>query len=214
VKFVDVQPQDWYYQYVTALHCRNVLAGYNTNPPCGNGTPCFNPQGNTTRGQISKIAALAFNLPINTAGGPHFSDVQPGSTFYSYIETLFNAGTISGYGDGTFRPGTQVTRGQLTKILVLTAQAADPTHWQLQNPPIGNFEDAPTGSPFYEYIETAYSHAIINGYPCGVLPAGQCIPPTNKPYFVPYGNATRAQISKIASMAADLTRAAAEKAGK
>jgi len=208
---VDVQPQDWYYQYVAALHCRNVITGYDANPPCRNGTPCFDPQGKTTRGQMSKIAALAFNLPINTAGGPHFSDVQPGSTFYNYIETLFNMGTVSGYGDGTFRPSSQVTRGQLTKILVFTARSADPGHWQLQNPPIGNFEDVPTGSTFYEYIETAYSHGIINGYPCGVLPAGQCVPPNNKPYFVSYGNATRAQISKIASMAADLTRMAAEK---
>ena len=155
---------------------------------------------------MSKIAVRAFNLPINTAGGPHFSDVQPGSTFYDYIETLSNAGTISGYGDSTFRPGNQVTRGQLTKILVLTAQAADPTHWHLQNPPVGNFEDVPVGSPFYQYIETAYSHNIISGYPCGVLPAGECAPPANKPYFVPSGQATRAQISKIASLAADLTK--------
>jgi hypothetical protein len=204
---VDVQPQDWYYQYVAALHCRNVITGYDANPPCRNGTPCFDPQGKTTRGQMSKIAALAFNLPINTAGGPHFSDVQPGSTFYSYVETLFNAGVISGYGDGTFRPSNPVTRGQLTKILVLSAEAVDPTGWQLQNPPTGTFDDVPSGSTFYEYVETAYSHGIVSGYRCGVLPAGACIAPANKAYFIPDGNATRAQISKIASLAADITRA-------
>src|SRR5205823_7497470 len=165
-------------------------------------------QGNTTRGQISKIAVLAFNLPVNTAGGPHFSDLPIGSTFYNYVETLFNAEVISGYGDSTFRPGNQVTRGQLTKIMVLTAEVSDPSGWQLQNPPTATFEDVPTGSTFYEYIETAYSHGIINGYRCGAAPAGECVPPNNRPYFVPYGNATRAQISKIAYLAANQTRSA------
>jgi hypothetical protein len=202
VSFIDVHENDWFYQYVLNLYCHGVISGYNTNPPCGSGTPCFNPQGNTTRGQMSKIAVLAFHLPINTAGGPHFSDVQPGSTFYNYVETLSNAGVISGYGDGTFRPGNEVTRGQLTKIVVLTAAMADPTGWQLHNPAAATFEDVPIGSTFYEYVETAYAHGIINGYRCGTLPAGRCVPPGNRPYFVSSGEATRAQISKIANLAA------------
>ena len=117
MNFSDVHPDDWFYQYVLNLYCHGVIVGYNTHPPCGNGLPCFNPQGNTTRGQISKIAVLAFNLPINTAGGPHFSDVPTGSTFYNYIETAFNHGIISGYSDGTFRPGNSATRGQIAKIV-------------------------------------------------------------------------------------------------
>jgi hypothetical protein len=163
---------------------------------------------------MSKIAVLVFNLQIDTQGGPHFSDVQPGSTFYSYVETLFNAGVISGYGDGTFRPGNEVTRGQLAKIIVLTAMAVDPTGWQLQDPSTGTFQDVPAGSTFYEYVEMAYSHRIINGYPCGAAPAGACIPPDNKPYFIPNGNATRAQISKIAYLAADQTESATKPPGR
>ena len=40
---------------------------------------------------IPKIGSLAFNMPLDTHGGPHFSDVSVGSTFYDYVETLFNA---------------------------------------------------------------------------------------------------------------------------
>lgn len=201
-----MHPSDWYYQYVLNLYCHGVIAGYNSRPPCTNGTPCFRPEDYTTRGQITKIVVLAFNLPINTAGGPHFTDVAVGSTFYNYIETLFNAGAISGYSDGTFRPSNVVTRAQLTKIIVLAAETINPTGWQLQNPPTATFEDVPAGSTFYQYIETAYAHGIIDGYHCGASPAGECVPPGNKAYFVPYGNASRAQISKIASLAADQTR--------
>jgi hypothetical protein len=205
MNFVDVSPSDWFYTYVQYLYCHGVISGYNTNPPCGNGVPCFNPGGTTTRGQLSKIAVLGFNLPINTAGGPHFSDVQPGDTFYTYIETLYNAGAITGYDDGTFRPNNWVTRGQITKIIVLTAAYVDPADWQLVNPSQNTFEDVPVGSTFYTYIETAAAHFIISGYPCGTPPAGVCVPPENKPYFLPNNNATRAQISKVAYLAITYT---------
>ena len=42
-----------------------------------------------------------------------------GSTFYTFIETIFNRGLVGGYGDGTFRPGNPLTRGQLSKVLSL-----------------------------------------------------------------------------------------------
>jgi len=198
MNFVDVSPSDFFYQYVLYLYCHGVISGYNTNPPCGSGVPCFNPGGTTTRGQLSKIAVLGFNLPINTAGGPHFSDVSTDNPFYSYIETLYNAGVITGYDDGTFRPNSFVTRGQITKIIVLTAAHVDPADWQLVNPANSTFEDVPFGSTFYTYVETAVSHGVISGYPCGAPPAGVCVPPDNKPYFLPNNNATRAQISKVA----------------
>jgi peptidoglycan DL-endopeptidase CwlO len=204
--FLDVQPTDWFYDYVFYLYCHDGISGYTTNPPCAHGLPCFDPYATVTRGQTSKIVVLAFNLPINTAGGPHFSDVPIGSTFYNYVETLFNARVVSGYSDGTFRPSDEVTRAQLTKIIVLTAAVVDPSGWQLQNPPTATFEDVPAGSTFYRYIETALYHGVIDGYGCGTSPAGVCVPPDNNSYFVPNGNASRAQISKIAYLAAGQIR--------
>jgi hypothetical protein len=70
-----------------------------------------------------------------------------------------------------------VTRGQLTKIVVLAAG------WPLENPPAPTFSDVPTTDPFYQHIETAYSHEIISGYADGT--------------FRPGNPATRGQISKI-----------------
>ena len=34
-----------------------------------------------------------------------------------YIQTMAAQGVISGYADGTFKPGTSITRGQMAKIL-------------------------------------------------------------------------------------------------
>src|SRR5438874_1016060 len=48
----------------------------------------------------------------------NFPDVPPGSTSYNYIHCIYCQGIISGYPDGTFRPNTDVTRGQLSKIVI------------------------------------------------------------------------------------------------
>lgn len=188
-RFKDVCSDAYYYTPVIHLNDAGVIGGYNTSPPCPNSLwiPCFLPGSNATRGQISKIVALGANLPINTNGGPHFSDVAPGSTFYNYIETLYNAGIINGYNDGTFRPNSNVTRGQLSKMATLAFSFNEPVSGQ-------TFADVAPGSTFYTYIQRLAGRNIISGYPCGG-PGEPCV--GNLPYFRPNNNVTRGQIAKI-----------------
>jgi hypothetical protein len=119
--FEDVAPSSTFWLWIERISLHGVVQGY----PCGgSGEPCdppsnrpyFRPNGRSTRGQLSKMVVLASGMPTNTEGGPHFTDTHPGSTFYEYVETLYNAGAISGYPDGTFRPNNTVTRGQASKI--------------------------------------------------------------------------------------------------
>ncbi|MDQ2806001.1 MAG: S-layer homology domain-containing protein, partial [Chloroflexota bacterium] len=59
VHFTDVtDPTAYYYQGVYSLACRGVISGYS------DGT--FRPFNNTTRGQMTKIVILAFNIPLVT----------------------------------------------------------------------------------------------------------------------------------------------------
>ena len=51
------------------------------------------------------------------SGGPHFTDVPTTDPFYAFVETAYNHTIISGYSDGTFRPGANATRGQISKIV-------------------------------------------------------------------------------------------------
>jgi N-acetylneuraminic acid mutarotase len=135
-----------------------------------------------------------------------FTDVPPGSTFYSYATCLACKGILSGYPCGGvgepcdpssnpyFRPNNNVTRGQLAKIVSQSAGLTDPVSGQ-------TFQDVPPGSTFYTYIERLVAHNVMSGYPCGG--AGEpCLPPNNLPYFRTNNNATRGQISKIISNAA------------
>ena len=124
--------------------------------------------------------------PTTPAGGHTYSDVPPGSTFYSFITCLANRNIIAGYADNTFRPGNSVTRGQLAKIVANAAGYSEPVSGQ-------TFSDVPPGSPFYEFVERMASRGVIGGYADGT--------------FRPGANATRGQISKIVANAAGLTDA-------
>src|SRR5262249_27791411 len=108
---------------------------------------------------------------------PTFSDVPASHPFYAFIETAAAHNIVSGYGDGTFRPNTNVTRGQLSKIDVVAAG------WPLINPASPTFTDVPRSSAFYPFVETAVCRSVISGYADHT--------------FRPGANATRGQISKI-----------------
>jgi hypothetical protein len=89
-----------------------------------------------------------------------------------------------------FRPNNNATRGQISKIVSNAAGYNDPPHAQ-------QFEDVPVGSTYYTYTYRLVTRGVMSGYPCGIAPAGQCVPPGNLPYFLPNNNATRGQTSKI-----------------
>ena len=123
-----------------------------------------------------------------------FPDVPQGSTFYPYVRCLACRGVLGGFSDGTFKPGSNVTRGQLSKIVANAARFNWPVEGQ-------TFEDVPVGSTYYHFIEMLNFRQIIGGYPCGG--PGEHCGEGNRPYFRPNGSATRGQIAKIVSEAAD-----------
>ena len=129
-----------------------------------------------------------------------FSDVPPGSTFYSFVECLACKGILNGYADGTFHPGANVTRGQLCKIVSNSAGFDDAIPSDRQT-----FSDVPPSSTFWVWIERMVAHGAIGGYACGG--PGEPCDPQNRPNFRPGADATRGQISKIVSEARGFTDA-------
>lgn len=130
--------------------CHGVVGGYPDNT--------FRPNNPATRAQLVKMVVLALAWPIYEPQQPTFTDVHPGEWHYGYIETAVLHNLISGYSDGTFRPSNNITRGQLSKIIV----GARP--WPLLDPEAPSFTDVPRGSTYYTYIETARWHGVVSGY--------------------------------------------------
>ncbi|HET7076296.1 MAG TPA: S-layer homology domain-containing protein, partial [Chloroflexia bacterium] len=177
-QFSDVPPESTFYPWITHLAGVGAISGY---------SDCtFRPGNTITRGQVAKVIMLAFAIPLVNPPQATFSDVPVGSPFFTYIETAYAHGIISGYADGTFHPADNVTRGQLTKMV------ARGRNWPLLNPAQPTFTDVPPAHPFFTYIETSYAHGVISGYTCGTA----CLE------FRPGNTSTRGQGAKIIDIAA------------
>ncbi len=171
VSFSDVPEGSPFYQYIRCLACRGIITGY------GDGT--FRPDSSVTRGQVAKI--IANSVPYNDAIPPArqtFSDVPSSNSFWLYIERAALHGLVGGYADGTFRPGNNLTRGQIAKIDAIAAGYSDSIP-----PARQTFLDVPPGSPFWVYIERVALHGVVSGYDDGT--------------YRPGNNVTRGQASKI-----------------
>jgi hypothetical protein len=193
IQFSDVPEDSPFYIFVRCLACQGIINGY----PDGT----FRPADPVTRGQLSKIVSNAAGFS-DTPGAQQFEDVLPGSTFYDFIWRLADREIISGYPCGSpgepcgntnlpyFRPNSNITRGQLSKIVSNAAGLSDPPGTQL-------FEDVLPGSTFYDFIQRLANNEVMSGYPCGN--PEPCTPPLNLPYFRPASGATRGQAAKIIS---------------
>jgi hypothetical protein len=136
--FEDIEVGSTFYLFIERLASRGIIQGYACGGP---GEPCvpplnrpyFRPNANVTRGQTSKIVAIAKGLPTPAPGQWTFQDVSVGSTFWEWIEALAGTGAIGGYACGGpgepcfppenrpyFRPNANVTRGQSSKIVAET----------------------------------------------------------------------------------------------
>jgi len=206
--FTDVPPENPFYCFIEAAYQHGIISGY------ADGT--FRPYNNVTRGQLCKIVVLARSWQLLCPQSGHFSDVPPDSPFYCYIETAYDHGIISGYADGTFRPGNNSIRGQISKIVYLAVTAPPPptstptitptptaTGTPILCPP--EFQDVPPSHPDHDYIHCVSCQGSMDNFPCG----GQgepCVPPNNYPYFRPDNSyiGTRGEICKLIVIAADL----------
>jgi hypothetical protein len=142
--FEDVASGSTFYEYIERLASRNVMGGYQCGidpaEPCGpENRPYFRPNAGATRGQLTKIVANAAGFTDTIPDTQYqFTDVEPGSTFWLYVERLLlnRPGVMSGYPCGDpggdpgepcdsenrpyFRPNNPLTRGQTSKIVANT----------------------------------------------------------------------------------------------
>ena len=118
------------------------------------------PMGNITR---AEVATIFFRLLTDDSRGQFwattnaYSDVKSGDWFNNAVSTLSNAGIISGYPDGTFRPNAPITRAEMAKVVALFAKL-DKSE-DLFNDIAGHWAEA--------YIRLAAGNGWIAGYPDG-----------------------------------------------
>lgn len=146
--FSDVPGSAWYAEAVNELANAGVFGGVGGNK--------FNPTGNVTNAQA--YAALAKALQLDEANAPEspFSDAK-GHWAENAINALYEAGIIAGDDNGKVNPDKNVTREQLTAMLIRALgieEDENATH---------SFTDVPAGHWAEQAIATAVEYGITNG---------------------------------------------------
>lgn len=121
--FSDVKYGKWYTNYIAYAHQHDLIDGY----PDGS----FRPDANISRAEAARVLADAMQLQDNVYTGV-FKDVPANTWCASYVENLHQAGVVSGYDDGTFRPRKAVTRAEAVKMIVMITENA-PSEFELAN---------------------------------------------------------------------------------
>jgi len=119
--FSDVPADDVFFPYVESAAAAGLVSGYTcggAGEPCDTAArPYYRPSANVTRGQLAKIVVRAAGWALLSPPVATFTDVPVSNVFYPYVETAACHGILSGYNDGSFRPGNPATRGQIAKIV-------------------------------------------------------------------------------------------------
>ncbi|HRO30637.1 MULTISPECIES: S-layer homology domain-containing protein [Micrococcaceae] len=111
--FTDVNPGGANYQAITWFAQDGISVGYQDRT--------FRPNQPVTRGELAAFLHRLADEPA--AGGASFRDMRPGAAFSVASAWLRTRGITSGYGDGTFRPGNDITRAETASFLYEAAGA-------------------------------------------------------------------------------------------
>ncbi len=99
----------WTKDFIEALVSKGLVSGF------GDGT--FRPEAPLTRAQYAAAIAKTFQLPA-TNNARNFTDIKPEFWAAKAIAKATSMGFISGYPDGSFRPGQNLTKIQAIVSLV------------------------------------------------------------------------------------------------
>ena len=176
-KFPDLTGYEWVKKAVEYLYDKGVVSGDEN----GN----FNPKSAVTREQFVKMVVAAANLSAAETGGVSFTDVEKGAWYESSIYAAVGAGIVSGYPDGSFGVGKEITREDMA---VLLKRMLDKTGMTGGNGGGDEFADSAEISEYArESVLYMRSAGIINGFDDGE--------------FKPKQNATRAEAAQMLYLA-------------
>ncbi len=173
--FKDVKGH-WSEQYVSELYKLGAAQGWTKT--------LFAPDRNMTRGDLVVMVVKAFKLPLSKSAltDAPFSDVPKSSSVAKYIQAAKDAGIVTGYTDGSFKPSQSVSRAEALKI-VLTASKMEVSTSATS---LEKFKDVVSDAWYARYVGFAKTKGVVAGYSDG--------------RFGPADPITRAQCAKVVDL--------------
>lgn len=172
--FTDI-PTDvaaWADESITALYKKGVINGRTETT--------FDPNGNVTRAEFTKMLVLALGLEAPDAANP-FTDVAETDWFAPYVKVAAATGVTTGTSETTFSPSDPITREQMCTMIVRAVR--DALGKELGTATAEFADNAEISDWAIEAVAILENASIVNGIGDG--------------YFAPKMSATRAQTAKV-----------------
>ncbi|MFJ7825477.1 S8 family peptidase [Psychrobacillus sp. NPDC096623] len=147
--YSDVKRTQWFSEHIGNLANKEQINGYDDGS--------FKPYQEITRAEAAVLIGRAKSLD-GALRKTTFSDVSEKSFAAGYIQSALDAGIISGYKDGTFKPDDKVTRGEMA-ILLAKAFKLSPTTSNKSK-----FVDISPSMAAYPYILPIIDAKVTVGY--------------------------------------------------
>jgi hypothetical protein len=170
--FTDVASGAWYYDAVSFVYKRGLMAGTGDN--------LFSPNVTTSRGMIVTILYRLDGSPSASSAG--FTGVTSGQWYTDAVNWAAANDIVAGYGNGLFGPNDTVTREQMAVILYRYAQYKG-YDTSASNSLNGYTDVGGVSSWALTAMQWANAEGLINGT------SGTTLSPTN--------GATRAEVAQI-----------------
>ena len=176
--FTDLSEAEWAVEAITYLTDLGIINGYIDEET---GEQTFRPNNPITRAEFTKIIVMSFALSAGE-NAPQFSDVSSEDWFYQYVTTAAELGIVNGYEDGAFLPDNNITREEMSAVIVRAVEAAGvelgASRLNINFADEGDISEYAVG-----YIDSLYTAGIING--------------DENNMFRPQDNLTRAEAAKV-----------------
>ena len=107
--FPDVPTSNTHFEPVEWTAAEQIVRGY------VDGT--FRPKHSVSRGEFASMLYRAAHPEYTAPATPDFPDVSAANPHYEAIQWAASEGLVTGYHDGTFAPGQDITRGEIAVML-------------------------------------------------------------------------------------------------
>ncbi len=173
IPFTDVAKGKWYYSTVQEAYQLGLMTGTDSTH--------FSPSSPMTRGMIATVLYRMAGSP-STKYESIFSDVPSGKYYSTAVTWAYKNNIVSGYSNGKFGPGDNITRQDVAVILYNYAKKTGIDLTKKDN--LSTFKDT---SKVSSYASTAMKWAVGNGILSG----------TSDGKLNPKSQATRAECAKM-----------------
>lgn len=152
---MDIDEEYWAFEEVDTFINADIIDGYMDEEL----NMTVKPENKITRAQFTKVLVNALGLK-SEATPKAFKDVKATDWYYEFVNTASSLGIISGKEDGTFAPNANITRDQMTKMIVLAFEKSV----QFPAGTKQKFTDVNSQYWAFEYVNKAAANGIVKGY--------------------------------------------------